>query len=384
VTHHSSAARRFSQARNDRCRLEGTSHVNVLAGSADAVIGVDTRRDTLAAAVVSPVGAVLASTQVSADARGYRTLLDFAQARAPGRRCWAVEGAGSYGAGLAAFLAEHDEHVTEAGRPKRPPRAGGRKSDTIDAVRAAREALSAEHPITPRHRGEREALRVLTSTRSSAVTARTRAASHLKALIVSAPEALRAELRGKTSDAQISYCANLRSRPAQSIEHRMTLTALRSTATRILTLRAEADDLEREITQLVTSARPQLLALPGIGAISAAQILISWSHAGRFRSEAAFAAFSSAAPIPASSGLTTRHRLSRSGDRQLNRALHTIALTRARIDPGTRAYLARRTAEGKTTREARRCLKRIIARQIYRHLQDQRDPGLQPTTVDRT
>jgi transposase len=218
------------------------------------------------------------------------------------------------------------------------------------------------------------------STRSSAVTARTRAANHLKALIVSAPETLRAELRGKTSDAQISYCTKLRSRPSQSTGHRMTVTALRSTAARILTLRAEADDLEREITQLVTSIRPQLLALPGVGAISAAQVLISWSHPGRFRSEAAFAAFSGAAPIPASSGLTTRHRLSRSGDRQLNRALHTIALTRARIDPGTRAYLARRTADGKTTRETRRCLKRIIARQIFRHLQDKPDPGARPRT----
>ena len=357
--------------------------MNVLVGSVDAVVGVDTHRDSLAAAVVTPIGAVLASTQVSADARGYHALLDFAQAHVSGRRCWAIEGAGSYGAGLSAFLAERGEQVVEVCRPKRQPRAGARKSDAIDAVRAAREALSAEHLIDPRRRGEREALRVLMSTRSSAVTARTRAANHLKALIVSAPEALRAELRGKTSDAQISYCSKLRSRPSQSIEHRMTVTALQSTASRIMTLRAEADDLEREITQLVTSAQPQLLALPGIGPVSAAQLLISWSHAGRFRSEAAFAAFSGTAPIPASSGLTTRHRLNRSGDRQLNRALHTIALTRARIDPDTRAYLARRTAEGKTTREARRCLKRIIARQLFRHLQ--RQPATHgPTPLDRT
>jgi transposase len=358
--------------------------VNSLAGSVDAVIGAGTHRDTLAAAVITPIGAVPASTQAAADAHGYRALLGFAQAHAPGRRCWAADGAGSYGAGLAAFLAGRGEHIAEVGRPKRPPRAGARKSDAIDAVRAAREALTAGHLISPRRRGEREALRVLISTRPSAVTARTRAANHLKALIVSAPGTLRAQLRGKTSDAQISYCANLRSRPSHSIGHHMTVTALRSTASRILTLRAEADDLEREITQLVTSARPQLLALPGAGAISAAQVLISWSHTGRFRSEAAFAAFSGAAPIPASCGLTTRHRLSRSGDRQLNRALHTIALTRARIDPHTRAYLARRTADGKTTREARRCLKRITARQICRHLQHQTDPAPDPAQADRT
>jgi transposase len=343
--------------------------VTVLAESVDAVIGVDTHRDTLAAAVVTAIGGVLAHAQAGADARGYDTLLGFARTRAPGRRCWAIEGAGSYGAGLASFLTDHGEHVIEVCRPRRPPRARAGKSDAIDAVRAAREALSTTHLLAPRRRGHREALRVLMSTRASAVTARTRATNHLKALIISAPEALRSQLRGKTTHAQITYCSTRRPRPAHDIEERMTLRALRSTALRILALRAEAEDLEHEIAQLVTATHPQLLALPGVGTISAAQILISWSHHGRFRSEAAFAAFSGAAPIPASSGLTTRHRLNRSGDRQLNRALHTIALARARIDPTTRTYLARRTAEGKTIREAKRCLKRTIARQLYRLLQ---------------
>ncbi|WP_190823636.1 transposase [Saccharopolyspora pogona] len=171
---------------------------------------------------------------------------------------------------------------------------------------------------------------------------------------------LRAELRGKSSDARITYCAKLRGRPTHDIEHRMTARNLRCTDRRIAALRVEADELEREITELVTSTHPELLALPGVGAISAAQVLISWSHPGRFRSEAAFASFSGAAPIPASCGLANRRLLNRSGDRQLNRAMHTIALTRARIDPGTRTYLARRTSEGKTMRdEAKRCLKRI-------------------------
>lgn len=355
--------------------------MTMLTESVDAVIGVDTHRDTLAAAAVSTLGAVLADTQVGADARGYAALLDFAAAHAPGRRCWAVEGAGSYGAGLAIFLAAHGERVVEVARPKRPARAGARKSDQIDAVRAAREALSTDHLIVPRGRGHREALRVLMSTRASAVTARTRAINHLKALIVSAPETLRAEFRGKTSDAQISHASKLRARPTQDIEHRMTLRVLRCTAERIVALRAEADDLERDISQLVTATRPQLLDLPGVGAISAAQVLVSWSHPGRFRSEAAFAAFSGAAPIPASSGLTTRHRLNRSGDRQLNRALHTIVLTRSRIDPSTRDYLTRRVAEGKTIREAKRCLKRFIARQLFRLLQQ---PNPSPKPLDQT
>ena len=186
---------------------------------------------------------------------------------------------------------------------------------------------------------------------------------------------VRAELRGKTSDTQISYCAALRPRPSRNIEHRMTAYALRSTAQRILTLRREVAELEAEIQPLVTAIRPDLLGLPGIGPISAAQILISWSHPGRFRSEAAFATFSGAAPIPASSGLTNRHRLNRSGDRQLNRALHTIVLTRARLDPTTQAYIARRVTEGKTTRDAKRCLKRAVARQLYRCSNHPRKPA---------
>jgi transposase len=143
---------------------------------------------------------------------------------------------------------------------------------------------------------------------------------------------------------------------------------LRSTALRILVLRQEANDLEAEIEPLVAAMQPQLLALNGVGPISAAQVLISWSHPGRFRSEAAFAAFAGASPIPASSGLTIRHRLNRSGDRQLNRALHTIVLVRAPLDPGTQAYIDRRITEGKSLREAKRCLKRAIARQLYRLL----------------
>jgi transposase len=354
----------------------------MLTESVDGVIGVDTHRDTLAAAVVSTVGATLGSTEVPADAGGYRRLLQFAQHHVPQRRCWAVEGTNSYGAGLTEFLTGQGERVVEVCRPKRPPRRGARKSDTLDAVRAAREVLSSDHLIEPRRRGQREALRVLVTTRAGAVTARTAAVNHLKALIVSAPEDLRAELRGRTSAAQITYCARLHARPARDVEHRMTVRALRATADRVQALKAEADDLEREITHLVGQVQPPLLNLPGVGPISAAQILISWSHPGRFRSEAAFATFSGAAPIPASSGLTNRHRLNRGGDRQLNRALHTIVLTRSRTDPATRAYLARRLSEGKTLRDAKRSLKRIIARKLFRLLQPrQQTRESQPTAT---
>jgi transposase len=343
--------------------------VNTLTELIDGVIGVDTHRDTLAAAAVNAVGATLGHADALATAEGYRQLLDFARKHLPNSRCWAVEGTSSYGAGLTAFLVEHGERVVEVCRPKRPPRRGARKSDTLDAVRAAREILSSDHLIEPRRRGHREALRVLMSTRAGAVAARTAAINHLKALIVSAPEELRAELRGRTSDAQILYCAKLRDRPAQNLEHRTTLRAMRSTAHRIQALRAEANELERDIARLVDQVRPKLAQLPGVGPISAAQVLISWSHPGRLRSEAAFASLAGAAPIPASSGLTNRYRLNRGADRQLNRALHTIVLTRSRTDPATRAYISRRLAEGKTLREIKRCLKRIIARQLFRLLQ---------------
>jgi hypothetical protein len=180
-----------------------------LAGTIDGVIGVDPHRDTLAAAATDPVGGLLAQTSVRADAAGYRRLLDFAQVQVPGRRCWAVEGARSYGAGLAAFLQGRGERVVEIGRPKRPPRRSGAKSDALDAVRAAREALAHDHPLAPRCRGDREALRVLLATRHSACVAQVSATNQLKALIVGAPEELRAELRGLTTTRQVSRCARL-------------------------------------------------------------------------------------------------------------------------------------------------------------------------------
>jgi transposase len=201
------------------------------------------------------------------------------------------------------------------------------------------------------------------------VAARTGAINQLKALIVGAPEELRAELRRYSTSGQVGYCAALRDRPARSLEHRMTVRALRCTALRIQFLTTEANQLEGEIGRLVGAVAPWLLELPGMGPLSAAQVLVSWSHAGRLRSEAAFAALAGVAPIPASSGQVTRHRLNRGGDRQLNRELHTIVLARLRDDPQTRRYAARRRSEGKSTRDIRRCLKRVVARQLFKLLE---------------
>jgi transposase len=195
----------------------------MLAASVDGVIGVDPHRDTLTAAAVTNLGGVLAHTTTSADAAGYQQLLGFAHRHLPGRRCWAVEGTGSFGAGLTAVLQQGGERVVEVGRPKRPASRSGAKSDALDAVRAAREALGQDRPALPRRRGEREALRALLTTRRSATLARVAAVGQLKALIVGAPEELRAELRGQPTSRQVAYCAGLRERPTRSLEHRATV-----------------------------------------------------------------------------------------------------------------------------------------------------------------
>jgi len=281
----------------------------MLAEFIDGVIGVDTHRDTLTAAAVTNLGGVLAQTTTSADAAGYQQLLDFACVQVPGRRLWAVEGVGSFGAGLAVVLQQRGEQVVEVGRPKRLAARTGAKSDALDAVRAAREALGQDRLAIPRRRGEREALRVLLTTRRCATLARVAAIGQLKALMVGAPEELRAELRGRSTSSQVASCATLRQRPTRSLEHRATVRALRATAQRIQLLQDEADQLQAELTVLVGAVAPWLLEVPGVGPLSAAQVLVSWSHAGRFRSEAAFAALAGTNPIPASSGQVTRYRL---------------------------------------------------------------------------
>lgn len=343
--------------------------MGMLADDVDHVIGVDTHRDAHSAAIVAPSGAAHAGLTVVANPFGYKRLLRFARCHAGGRRVWAIESSGSYGAGLTTFLLEHGEWVVEVDRPSRPARRNGAKSDELDAIRAAHEALGRDHLAQPRCRGEREAVRVLLVTRRGAVRARTKAINHLKALVVTSREELRHQLRHLDTDELVTRCARLRTLPSHSVEHRATVIALRRTAQRILALEAEANDLESELEKLVQNAVPRLLAETGVGPISAAQLYCSWSHRGRVRNDGAFAMLSGSAPIPASSGQTIRYRLNRGGDRQLNCALHTIVLTRLQHDPATRAYAARRDAEGKTPREIKRCLKRYVARRLFRLLE---------------
>lgn len=333
------------------------------------VIGVDTHKRTHTVAIVDARGGVRMQASDTTDPAGIGRLIEVAHAHAPGRRLWAIEQTGSYGASLAVELARRGELVVEIDRPSRPARKNGAKDDGLDAIRAAREALGREYLARPRARGAREALRVLVATRRAAMLARIAAICQLKALVVSAPGELRESLRGLPTRELIRTCARLHRMSIHDDERRGTVLALRATARRIEYLTLEQAELEGELERLVRQIRPDLLELVGVGVLVAAQILVSWSHPGRMRSEAAFAALAGVAPVPASSGEVTRHRLNRTGDRQLNRAIHNIVLTRMRVDESTRAYVARRQAEGRSAREIRRCLKRAVARQLFRFLE---------------
>jgi transposase len=289
--------------------------------------------------------------------------------RHDGPRAWAIEGTNSYGAGLTRFLRERGEWVIELDRPNRTARRGGKKSDPLDAVRSAREALGRSDLGEPRAMGARAALGVLLSARRSAVEARTAAQRQIHALSVAAPESLRTRFRGKTGHQVVTIAARLRTNPAQDAETKTTVRVLRALAKRVLELEAETKEHEREMAAIVRAWRPELLEECGVGPVVAATVLCAWSHSGRFRSDGAFASLAGVSPIPASSGMTVRHRLNRRGDRQLNRALHVVVINRIRHDDATKAYVERRRAEGKSDREIKRCLKRYVARQLFRQLE---------------
>lgn len=340
----------------------------MLAQTLDVVIGVDTHRDVHVLAVLDArAGEVLVEFSVDADPGGYRQALTTVAALGRGARAWALEGCGAYGAGLWRHLVLADEQVVEVDRPSR--RRAGAKSDALDAVRAARTVLGRNHLATPRADGAREVLRVLMVARESAIETRARAIHQLKALIVSAPDPIREPLRRLARQALLRRCAALRPHAHRDPVMGATTYALRALARRALGATAEAAAHERALADRRELMAPELLAEHGVGPVTGAQRVISWSHPGRLRSEAAFARLGGVAPIPASSGQVVRHRLDRGGDRQLNRALHTIVLVRKQSDPATRRYLARRLAEGKSRREATRCLKRYVARHLFRLLE---------------
>jgi transposase len=343
----------------------------MLADEVDYVIGVDTHRDqhTLAV-VVSPTGAVVGRSSIQTDRDGYEAAFEVAIRHADGVRLWAIEGAGHYGAGLARFLSDRGEASVEVGRSSRAERRLQGKDDPLDAVRAARSVLAANAMRMPRAGERREALRVLLLARRSAVDVRRLALVQLRSVIVTAPESVREDLRHLPVGQLLRRCSRFRRSDSRTPDELAIVLVLRSLARRIEAATEEADELEREILGHVRALVPELLNEPGVGPIVAAQLIVTWSHRDRVRNEAAFARLAGVAPLPASSGLTTRHRLSRGGDRQLNRALHTVILHRRQHDPATMDYIARRVAEGKSPRDATRILKRYLARHLYRVMQN--------------
>jgi transposase len=338
----------------------------------DVVIGVDTHVMTHAAAALDAgTGGVLAEITVEATPTGYEALVAFANEHSV-LRAWAIEGTSGHGAGLTRHLAKGDELVVELDRPERAKRRNGAKSDPLDAIRAAREALSREKLGTPRTTGARQALSVLLAARRSAVDGAGDAQRQLFGLVIAAPEQLRAKLRGKKLPEMVRVATGLRVRVEWDLETRTTAGVLRELARRVVALTEEASRHEKAILAIVREWRADLLAQQGVGPIVAATVLCAWSHPGRIRSEAAFAKLSGTAPIPANSGkVTTHYRLNPYGDRRLNWAIHTVVLSRLHYDEETKDYVNRRTAEGKTSREIRRCLKRYVARELFRLLENE-------------
>ncbi|BCW72433.1 IS110 family transposase [Arthrobacter sp. NicSoilB8] len=333
------------------------------------VIGVDTHSRTHTYAILaSATGQVIDTSTFPASQAGISRAISWMQRRTTGEVLVSVEGTGSYGAGLTRALRAAGLPVCEARPPKRQDRGAIGKSDAIDARAAARAVLGTDTAalIQPRAEGARDALRVLLAARRSMDGQRTADRHALTALARTTD--LGIDARKPITDRQLHTIAAWRDRPTDGISTKVARSEARRLATAVLRHTSALETNRADLAQLVDRMAPGLQDLRGLGPVTGAIILTAYSHPGRIRSEAAFAALAGVSPIPASSGNTTRHRLNRHGDRQLNQALDIIARTRMASDAATRAYLDRRTQEGKTRREIRRCLKRIIARQIYRKL----------------
>jgi transposase len=329
--------------------------------------GIDTHSRTHHGAVITATGRLLDDRQFPATATGYQQLLDWAHALGHIVKI-GVEGTGSYGAGLTRHLNAAGITVVEVDRQDRKARRRNGKSDPLDAIAAARAALAGTAEGTPKTRtGPVEAIRFLRVARTGAIKARTAALNQLHAAITTAPEPLRAALTSLHGPALITACRTLTSDTTHLHDpDQAARTALHSIAGRIQTLTQEISTLDQQLRPLVTRTAPNLSAINGVGPEVAGQLLTTaGDNPHRLHSEAALAHLCGAAPIPASSGRTDRHRLNRAGDRHANAALYTITLSRLRHDPRTRAYAERRTQQGLSKKEIIRCLKRYIIREIY-------------------
>ena len=333
--------------------------------------GVDTHLDLNVAAALDPVGGLLGVAEFATTLAGHRELLGWLSGFGPVARA-GVEGTGSYGAGLARFLRAAGVEVVEVDRPNRQARRRSGKSDPLDAIEAARAALSGRACGAAKSRdGNVEAIRVLVVAKRSARSAKIQTLNQIRHLSFTAPDQLRQQLAGVSRQQLAARAAALRPPAAKSADPVITATktALRILGRRVLALDAEKARIDALLATLVTQTAPQLLAVFGVGIDTAAELLVTaGDNPGRLRSEAAWAHLCGTAPIPASSGKVTRYRLNRGGDRQANRALWGIVITRLGNDPRTRAYMARRLGEGRSKPEVIRVLKRYVAREVYHRL----------------
>lgn len=334
-------------------------------GRRRVAVGVDTHLDNHVAAVKDELGRDLGDRSFPATSAGYGDLLAFAKGFGD-VVAFGVEGTGSYGAGLARFLSRAGELVIEVCRPSRQDRYRFGKSDPADARSAARAVLSGEASAVPKAADSRvEMIRMIHTAKSSAVRARTQALNVLKAAVVTAPAQLREELEGLDLSVLVRRAAALRpgdlATPLAAAKH-----AIQALARRYRELGAEITAHTAALERLTSTTAPRLLHTFGIGPDCAAVLLVAaGDNPGRMRSEAAFSMLCGASPVDASSGRQVRHRLNRGGNRQANAALHRIVCVRMRWHEPTRAYVARRLSEGKTKKEAMRCLKRYVAREVY-------------------
>jgi transposase len=357
--------------------------VSSFAEAVPAVVGgVDTHRDSHVVVVVDSVGRVLGTETFPATAAGYRRVLTWMRSFGSVTRV-GIEGTGAYGAGLARYLAEEEVTVVEVDRPNRRVRRRRGKSDPVDAESAARAALSGEATGVPKtSNGPVEAIRALRVARRGAVKASTQASNGLRDLVVAAPEELRSRMVRMSAVERVELAARFRpgdlSDPLEA-----TKTAMRSLARRHQQLRSEIDELDSQLALLVEIAAPEgLTEAMGVGLqVAVALLATAGDNPDRLHSEASFVALCGASPVDASSGRQVRHRLNRGGDREANSALWRIAFTRMQHDPRTRVYVGRRRAEGKTNKEILRCLKRYIAREIYKQIAAQRPSEMAPKSI---
>lgn len=331
----------------------------------EVVLGVDTHLDVHVGVVANPVGRVLGTCSIATCTDGYQNLLEWAGSFGSFSQA-GIEGTGTYGAGLTRHLQKAGIEVFEVNRPDRARRRRRGKNDPIDAENAARSVLSGDAHAHPKAQsGAVEAMRTVNVARRSAVKARTQALNQLRSLLVSAPQALRERLLKPKAAACVAACLAF-----ETADDSLLLQTLKSTlrllAQRWQALTEELRKLDATLARLAHKAAPSLIARFGVGAQTAATLLATaGDNPERLRNDAALAALCGVSPLEASSGKVVRHRLNRGGDRQANNALWTIAMVRMRSESRTRAYVDRRTQEGRSTKEIHRCLKRYIVRELY-------------------